>query len=1274
MPPSADAPADVRPIRRLVARAALLLRVSWGVTGVGLALGVALAATVAVLAADMLAPLPVALRCVALALVALPTAFVAVLGVLVPLGRRLGPLETARRIERRVPGMHSRLVSVVDIADHAAAQTSPAFFRRLMGEVTERLSGFRAGTVVDRRSVVRALGFCAAAAALLAGLYLAAPPRVRTAIRRVALPFADIPPYSSVGYAVSPGTTKVLKGEEVTFAATVERGEPDALAVELTSPDGAKTLRFDLKPEGAVWSAARDTASLGTGFESGFSYRVVGGGTWSVRHSVELLERPVILSARAAVLHPEYMAIPAPLTAKGDGDVSGPEGGSVEVSVEASGSVSEQEIQLVELATREVPVRGAAPARVWFDGALPAGAKADAAWQWRDNDLGRARTHAHPQHSGAQTHSLTADGTPFAVARGEQIVVEAYLDPQRVPEALMLSFRDEAGSWEHRAFWGTDKLPFGTTGTASRMGLGPVGVDWPGRWVTLRVPAAAVALEGKGLTGIGFTTLGGRVAWGPAVRVGPPATRVVTEPRVAARFPMTRPEPGVNRFVGRFPLSGAGLYRVELRNELGHANQAQREARFAATPDRAPEVILEQPGADLTLSTPTPVPLSLIARDDYGLKEVWLSVQREGEGRYTRTTKLSEYGVPDPKRADTLAAKLDAAALGLAAGKSLRYRVEAIDRKPGRDWVVSKDYLLRIADDGSAADRQLADFLQAQDPFREKLAQLIAKQKAVREKVEAAEKRFDPLQDKIEAMQRADALKADPAKTPPAARAEPARQPLAPEQVARLSPDEQRQLNDLRKELAELEAQQNQAEHAAQQLTGELKTLADRAEALPLAGKEVADGFRDVQGQFQSRAITPLAELVGEFRKGANAANAPTDLDAAADKAAGVQRDLESIQRQLGALNDAQRQAAQNPQAAADALRDAMNRERAGANAQELADLKAFLQGLKEQLQQGQRDQDTLAGAAEAAAPPEVAPLDAQQGNLEARTDQQLAAARAVLDKERLERLKRNLATPDEPWTPEGRDATEPPTEADTAEKPKDAAGDKPTGDAKAEGEPADDDTLQPALSGERLKPDPRFARKRRPDPAKPDSANDPNAAREKLRDRQQAHAGRLDQARRAVESDQGAVERMLRQLEAAAAKASPQQSGQPAPMGQQTPASSPPDAGLAQAMQELQSLMQSRQMQQARQMAARAKQAGKGQPQGMPAPSPTGNLTGQTPQGVRQADLSKLDIQTRSVLLKLPPAVREEILQGMRDEGPEGYRRFVADYFRALSETEPKK
>ena len=50
------------------------------------------------------------------------------------------------------------------------------------------------------------------------------------------------------------------------------------------------------------------------------------------------------------------------------------------------------------------------------------------------------------------------------------------------------------------------------------------------------------------------------------------------------------------------------------------------------------------------------------------------------------------------------------------------------------------------------------------------------------------------------------------------------------------------------------------------------------------------------------------------------------------------------------------------------------------------------------------------------------------------------------------------------------------------------------------------------------------------------------------------------------------------------------------------------------------------------------------------------------------EAALKDLDPATRSMILKMQPRVREELLQSLREEGPEGYQRFIRDYFKRLT------
>ncbi|HKB39347.1 MAG TPA: hypothetical protein VKD72_23115, partial [Gemmataceae bacterium] len=289
---------DSRPLYRLIRRTRALLRSSWVLTGLALTAGLLLSAAVVTAVVDLFVPLPTALRLTALLLIVVPSGAAFLAGVVLPLCRRLSNVHVARRIEDHLPGIHNRLVSCIDLEANAPRQAaSTAFFRRLLTEALERIRNFRPWKIVDLRWLRRAGAFALAGAAAFVVAWLLFSDRLPTALARIGLPFADIPPASGIAYDVLPRDADVLREEPVTFSAEVTTDkQPDELWLELKGGPGSKPIRLELErseEHGRRWSRTLDSARLGDGYEDGFRYRVKGGGTWSQEYRVRLVERPV---------------------------------------------------------------------------------------------------------------------------------------------------------------------------------------------------------------------------------------------------------------------------------------------------------------------------------------------------------------------------------------------------------------------------------------------------------------------------------------------------------------------------------------------------------------------------------------------------------------------------------------------------------------------------------------------------------------------------------------------------------------------------------------------------------------------------------------------------------------------------------------------------------------------------------------------------------------------------------------------------------------------
>ena len=169
---------------------------------------------------------------------------------------------------------------------------------------------------------------------------------------------------------------------------------------------------------------------------------------------------------------------------------------------------------------------------------------------------------------------------------------------------------------------------------------------------------------------------------GPRRVIGPAFTTRQILASVAA-YPM-RPS-GTARWSGRFPLVRDGFYRVHLENELGATNQTMKEGKLTAIVDLPPQVTLERPSGDLSLSTPQKVPVVVSVYDDFALDELSLAVQPGEESRDSSRPEHFELA-PVKKfgslvRNEMVVCLLDLTAYKLRPGQQVRDRLEVRDRK-----------------------------------------------------------------------------------------------------------------------------------------------------------------------------------------------------------------------------------------------------------------------------------------------------------------------------------------------------------------------------------------------------------------------------------------------------------------------------------------------------------------------------------------------------------------------------------------------------------------
>ncbi len=177
----------------------------------------------------------------------------------------------------------------------------------------------------------------------------------------------------------------------------------------------------------------------------------------------------------------------------------------------------------------------------WVDDAQANGGRTEGTWEFVGKNeapvfsklLSRRQTAAPEQ---TVQHSFRNANRTFTLAEGDRLFAYVWLDPASPPETVMIQWND--GDWDHRAFWGEDKIDFGGIGndTPAHKPMGPLPAT--GAWVRLEVDPAIVGLEpGNVLKGMAFAQFGGKVYWdlaGIATARGSAVKHTHTEPVIAA--------------------------------------------------------------------------------------------------------------------------------------------------------------------------------------------------------------------------------------------------------------------------------------------------------------------------------------------------------------------------------------------------------------------------------------------------------------------------------------------------------------------------------------------------------------------------------------------------------------------------------------------------------------------------------------------------------------------------------------------------------------------
>ena len=286
-----------------------------------------------------------------------------------PLRQPLGTTFLASRIERRFPGLHSRVVSAVEFLQHKldAKSGSPELQRAVVGQALLDLEKIEPGDIVETKAVHRVTIAGSILLAFVATVVVLHPLEAATSVQRLMFPFADVPwprqfELRLVRLDLSPMIPApdqpllIARGDTLELYVINKRGRlPERVWFEHRLGNAAESTREALRQttirddkgrthEAAVisWVAARGP----------LEFRATGGDDETMPFvRVEVVQPPTLEELQVRITPPPYSGRSVEMLPPGVGHVQGLLGTKIEVAGRADKPLQSANLRIGDKAT-----------------------------------------------------------------------------------------------------------------------------------------------------------------------------------------------------------------------------------------------------------------------------------------------------------------------------------------------------------------------------------------------------------------------------------------------------------------------------------------------------------------------------------------------------------------------------------------------------------------------------------------------------------------------------------------------------------------------------------------------------------------------------------------------------------------------------------------------------------------------------------------------------------------------------------------------------------
>ncbi len=316
-------------------------RISWAELAFGSAVSLGSVTAIWLLAAALEATLWLPpnfrtglLSLVGIALLGMVAAFVAR-----PLGRLLGLLdgptekEVARTVGQHHPVVADRLVNLLQLADGQRSHAPAPYIDRAVQHLAQQVDDVEFEEVADFSPARSAAQWAALPLLAIATFLLAAPSTFLGASGRLLAPQTSFDRPAPFEFAVTPGDTRLVKGDSLRITVRTTGSVPEAATLLLRTPNEESPRQVTLQADSAgLFRHVIPTVRRPV------RYRIAASPVRTEWYEVSVAQRPFLRQLQLRVVPPAYTGRPSRQLAPNVGDVTALPGTEVRVSAALGGA------------------------------------------------------------------------------------------------------------------------------------------------------------------------------------------------------------------------------------------------------------------------------------------------------------------------------------------------------------------------------------------------------------------------------------------------------------------------------------------------------------------------------------------------------------------------------------------------------------------------------------------------------------------------------------------------------------------------------------------------------------------------------------------------------------------------------------------------------------------------------------------------------------------------------------------------------------------------